>query len=496
MDDLNRGLAWAGPGFYEQALAGSHGPWLDVYVRGLGPDIARRRCATSSTPTGELPRDARVRRSARVGPLVALAAPRLGRRRLRARRWRRRQLRGHRLLRRGPSSLYERRQVRVLGLPAGTVDRDRHVEGDRVRGRARHRRRRARAPATSAAALIPQSLIGERYVQLMPAWTEGQDRGSRTSPEAERVIDVDETIIPVEPDEALAALNEFLETLDPDGLGRLIDNSAEDLEGNGENLEPALDSDQRPGRHLRRARRRARLDRRQLRRVHRRRSSPARPRSARSSTRSPAPPTLLADERAEHRGARSPASPASARTASTSSPSTPRGCAPTSTPSPGSASRSSPTSTPSTQLLDSGPLLADGLIGAYNPEAAGDEPAVAARHRSRTSTVNVDAAVRSTATPASGLPCVPVTVACAGTGVPVAGAAGSEPVLDDSLAAARTPIDDVLDLLGAPAAPGRSPRRRTSGPVRRRASPNASSTAPAPSDGSCATRPRRLAGAG
>lgn len=45
-DDLDRALAWAGPGFYNQALAGTHGPWLDIYVRGIGPDIAQILCDT------------------------------------------------------------------------------------------------------------------------------------------------------------------------------------------------------------------------------------------------------------------------------------------------------------------------------------------------------------------------------------------------------------------------------------------------------------------
>jgi phospholipid/cholesterol/gamma-HCH transport system substrate-binding protein len=32
-------LAWLGPGFYNQALAGTHGPWLDLFIRSLGPDV-------------------------------------------------------------------------------------------------------------------------------------------------------------------------------------------------------------------------------------------------------------------------------------------------------------------------------------------------------------------------------------------------------------------------------------------------------------------------
>lgn len=39
LPDLNRALAVAGPAFYGQALAGTHGPWQDIYVAALGPDV-------------------------------------------------------------------------------------------------------------------------------------------------------------------------------------------------------------------------------------------------------------------------------------------------------------------------------------------------------------------------------------------------------------------------------------------------------------------------
>ncbi|MEY2452280.1 MAG: phospholipid/cholesterol/gamma-HCH transport system substrate-binding protein [Acidimicrobiaceae bacterium] len=32
-------LAWLGPGLYDQALAGRHGPWADLFIRSLGPDV-------------------------------------------------------------------------------------------------------------------------------------------------------------------------------------------------------------------------------------------------------------------------------------------------------------------------------------------------------------------------------------------------------------------------------------------------------------------------
>jgi phospholipid/cholesterol/gamma-HCH transport system substrate-binding protein len=39
LDTLNPILAIAGPAFYQQALAGTHGPWQDIFVASLGPDV-------------------------------------------------------------------------------------------------------------------------------------------------------------------------------------------------------------------------------------------------------------------------------------------------------------------------------------------------------------------------------------------------------------------------------------------------------------------------
>lgn len=39
MPELNLVLAYGGPAFYGQSLAGTHGPWLDIYVAALGPDV-------------------------------------------------------------------------------------------------------------------------------------------------------------------------------------------------------------------------------------------------------------------------------------------------------------------------------------------------------------------------------------------------------------------------------------------------------------------------
>jgi ABC-type transporter Mla subunit MlaD len=43
-DKIDVALAWLGPGFYQQSLSGSHGPWLDLFIRSLGPDVAQAMC--------------------------------------------------------------------------------------------------------------------------------------------------------------------------------------------------------------------------------------------------------------------------------------------------------------------------------------------------------------------------------------------------------------------------------------------------------------------
>lgn len=130
-------------------------------------------------------------------------------------------------------SVFESGDVRVLGLPAGSIS-EVAVEGDRVRVDMEIPSD-VPVPASAGAQIVPQSLIGERYVQLSPAFETGMERA-----EDGHVIPLERTIVPVEPDEALAALKEFLDSLDPDGIGDLVTNLDEDLAGNGAALNDAL----------------------------------------------------------------------------------------------------------------------------------------------------------------------------------------------------------------------------------------------------------------
>jgi phospholipid/cholesterol/gamma-HCH transport system substrate-binding protein len=130
-------------------------------------------------------------------------------------------------------SLYSHSSVRVLGLPAGRVTSIK-TEGDRVKVTLSVDND-IKLPTGVQAAIVPQSLIGERYVQLFPAWTDG-----KPTVKAGEVIPLERTSIPVEPDEALAALKKFLDSLDPKATGQLVHNLADDLRGNGQSLNDAI----------------------------------------------------------------------------------------------------------------------------------------------------------------------------------------------------------------------------------------------------------------
>lgn len=130
-------------------------------------------------------------------------------------------------------SLYTDSQIRVLGLRAGRVTSVK-VEGTQVRVTMSipdH----IPLPANVSATIIPLSFIGERYVQLFPAWKEGEAKLAPNS-----VIPLERTSVPVEPDETLAALKHLLDSIDPTATGKLITNLADGLDGTGDDLNRAL----------------------------------------------------------------------------------------------------------------------------------------------------------------------------------------------------------------------------------------------------------------
>lgn len=130
-------------------------------------------------------------------------------------------------------SVFPSSDVRVLGLPAGEVTAV-EIAGDQVVITMEVPEDIA-IPVDATAQIVPQSLIGERYIQITPAYRNGMEA-------AQDGDEIARTITPVEPDEALASIKEFLDSLDPDGLGDLVDNLDDGLRDNGQGLNDTLGS--------------------------------------------------------------------------------------------------------------------------------------------------------------------------------------------------------------------------------------------------------------
>jgi phospholipid/cholesterol/gamma-HCH transport system substrate-binding protein len=134
--------------------------------------------------------------------------------------------------------LYPGSDVRVLGLPIGTVT-DIVPLGDRVRVEMLIDDDYA-VPADAAAVVLAPSLVSDRYVQFAPVY----DGGEKMADGAE--VPLERTATPVELDRVYGALDELSEALGPTGanengaLSDLIDVGAANLDGNGEALNRTL----------------------------------------------------------------------------------------------------------------------------------------------------------------------------------------------------------------------------------------------------------------
>ena len=119
-------------------------------------------------------------------------------------------------------------KVKVLGVDVGQV-----TDVENVRGSVAVRFRLdedVKVPADVNATLVPVSLLGERYLQLFPAYEGGPtlDDGS--------TIPLARTSVPAEGDELLRALQDYLGELDGDTVEEFVTNAAVVLEGKGERL--------------------------------------------------------------------------------------------------------------------------------------------------------------------------------------------------------------------------------------------------------------------
>ncbi|MEW2396039.1 MCE family protein [Streptomyces sp. NPDC046862] len=130
--------------------------------------------------------------------------------------------------------IYPGSDVRVLGVRVGEVE-DITPEGGRVRVELEYDQGR-RIPADAQAAIINSSVVSDRYVQLLPVYRKGPVlRDGDVIPESR-------TAVPVELDRIFDSLHTTSEALGPKGankdgsLSRLLGVSADNLDGQGENL--------------------------------------------------------------------------------------------------------------------------------------------------------------------------------------------------------------------------------------------------------------------
>jgi virulence factor Mce-like protein len=117
-------------------------------------------------------------------------------------------------------------KVRILGVAVGHVIRVTNV-GRSVEVEFEITDPAVKIPANVKAAVLPASLLGERSIQLFPAYT-----GGPVFPHG-GTIPRNRTAVPAEPDEVLRALQDYLGRLDPKVVTKFVENAAGAVEGNG-----------------------------------------------------------------------------------------------------------------------------------------------------------------------------------------------------------------------------------------------------------------------
>lgn len=130
-------------------------------------------------------------------------------------------------------NLFVGSQVRVLGVEVGQIT-DIVPDGDHVRVSMTVTDEQS-LPADARAHLIPSSLVGERFVQLEPAYTGGPQLADGA------VIGPERTTVPTDVDEVLLSFEAFLDGLDPHTLAELVDTLAATLAGQGRGLNELIE---------------------------------------------------------------------------------------------------------------------------------------------------------------------------------------------------------------------------------------------------------------
>ncbi len=135
-------------------------------------------------------------------------------------------------------SLYEGSDVRVLGVPVGTVEKVTPSGTDVVVEMSYDED--VQVPADATAVIVAPSIVGDRYVQLAPAYTGGAEL------EDGAVLEVDRTATPLELDDIYGSLDRLVVALGPNGANKdgaltdLLERTAENFGGEGAQFRQTL----------------------------------------------------------------------------------------------------------------------------------------------------------------------------------------------------------------------------------------------------------------
>ncbi|WKN49180.1 MCE family protein [Nocardioides sp. Arc9.136] len=135
-------------------------------------------------------------------------------------------------------SIYEGSDVRVLGVPVGEVE---SVEptGTSVEVTMRYDGD-VKLPTDADAVIVAPSIVGDRYIQLTPAYDGGDTLADGT------VLDVGRTEVPIELDDIYSSLDDLTVALGPNGANRegaltdLLEVTAENFGGEGAKLNQTI----------------------------------------------------------------------------------------------------------------------------------------------------------------------------------------------------------------------------------------------------------------
>ena len=137
-------------------------------------------------------------------------------------------------------SIYQGSDVRVLGVPVGKIDSVTPSGTDVVV--TMHYSADVKLPADAKAVIISPSIVGDRYVQLTPAYSGGPVLASGTT------LTQDRTAVPLELDQIYSSLDDLTVALGPNGANKkgaltdLLDTTARNFGGQGAKFHRTIES--------------------------------------------------------------------------------------------------------------------------------------------------------------------------------------------------------------------------------------------------------------